>query len=90
MRLEYPEKTQVVIIGSGIIGAAIGAFPELRNFICAAGFSGHGFQHAPATGMIVAELIASGKVEAEDIYPLRPTRFRENNLIHEPITAFRD
>jgi sarcosine oxidase subunit beta len=70
--------------------AVIGAFPELRNFICAAGFSGHGFQHAPATGMIVAELIANGKAETEDIYPLRPTRFRENNLIHEPITAFRD
>ena len=70
--------------------AVIGSFPELRNFICAAGFSGHGFQHAPATGMIVAELIANGKPETEDIYPLRPTRFRENDLIHEPITAFRD
>jgi len=70
--------------------AVIGVFPELRNFICAAGFSGHGFQHAPATGMIVAELIANGKAETEDIYPLRPTRFRENDLIHEPITAFQD
>ena len=70
--------------------AVIGSFPELRNFICAAGFSGHGFQHAPATGMIVAELIANGKPETEDIYPLRPTRFRENDLIHEPIKAFRD
>jgi glycine/D-amino acid oxidase-like deaminating enzyme len=70
--------------------AVIGAFPELQNFICAAGFSGHGFQHAPAAGMIVAELIANGKAETEDIYPLRPTRFRENDLIHEPITAFRD
>jgi len=70
--------------------AVIGSFPELRNFICAAGFSGHGFQHAPATGMIVAELIANGKSETEDIYPLRPTRFRENDLIHEPMTAFRD
>jgi sarcosine oxidase subunit beta len=70
--------------------AVIGSFPELQNFICAAGFSGHGFQHAPATGMIVAELIANGKPETEDIYPLRPTRFRENDLIHEPITAFRD
>ena len=70
--------------------SVIGAFPELRNFICAAGFSGHGFQHAPATGMVVAELIANGKVESEDIYHLRPTRFRENDLIHEPITAFRD
>jgi len=70
--------------------AVIGAFPELRNFICATGFSGHGFQHAPAAGMVVAELIANGKPETEDIYPLRPTRFRENDLIHEPITAFRD
>jgi glycine/D-amino acid oxidase-like deaminating enzyme len=70
--------------------AVIGAFPELRNFICAAGFSGHGFQHAPAAGMIVAELIANGKAETEDIYPLRPTRFKENDLIYEPITAFRD
>jgi sarcosine oxidase subunit beta len=69
--------------------SVIGTFPELRNFICAAGFSGHGFQHAPATGMVVAELIANGKTEIEDIYPLRPTRFRENNLIYEPMTAFR-
>jgi sarcosine oxidase subunit beta len=70
--------------------AVIGAFPELRNFICAAGFSGHGFQHAPAAGMAVAEFISEGKVLIEDIAPLRPTRFRENDLIHEPITAFRD
>ena len=70
--------------------AVIGEFPELRNFICVAGFSGHGFQHAPATGMIVAELIANSKAETEDIYPLRPIRFRENDLIYEPITAFRN
>jgi len=70
--------------------AVIGAFPELGNFICAAGFSGHGFQHAPATGRVVAEIIVKGKAQTEDIYPLRPTRFRENDLIHEPITAFRD
>ncbi len=69
--------------------AVIGAFPELKNFICAAGFSGHGFQHAPATGRIVAELIVNGRAETEDIHPLRPTRFRENDLIHEPMTAFR-
>ncbi len=70
--------------------AVIGAFPELHNFICAAGFSGHGFQHAPAAGMAVAELIADGEVKIEDIYLLRPTRFRENDLLHEPMTAFRE
>ncbi len=69
--------------------AVIGAFPELTNFICATGFSGHGFQHSPATGKIVAELIVDGRAETEDIHPLRPTRFRENDLIHEPMTAFR-
>jgi sarcosine oxidase subunit beta len=69
--------------------AVIGAFPELENFICVAGFSGHGFQHAPAAGMVVAELIADGRIQTEDIHPLRPTRFRENDLIYEPITAFR-
>lgn len=69
--------------------AAIGSFPELENFICAAGFSGHGFQHSPAAGMVVAELIADGRVQTEDIHPLRPARFREDDLIHEPITAFR-
>jgi hypothetical protein len=38
----------------------------------------------------VTELITEGRAKTEDIYPLRPTRFRENNLIHEPITAFRE
>ncbi len=69
--------------------AAIGSFPELENFICAAGFSGHGFQHSPAVGIVVAELIVDGRVQTEDIQPLRPTRFREDDLIYEPITAFR-
>ena len=69
--------------------AVIGAFPELENFICITGFSGHGFQHAPATGMIAAQLVVDGRAQTEDIYPLRPTRFRENDLIYEPITAFR-
>jgi sarcosine oxidase subunit beta len=68
--------------------AVIGAFPELKNFICITGFSGHGFQHAPAAGMIAAELIVDGRAQTEDIYPLRPTRFREDDLIYESITAF--
>jgi sarcosine oxidase subunit beta len=70
--------------------AIIGTFPEVKGFICANGFSGHGFMHSPAAGILVAELIVEGKVETLDIHPLRPVRFREGDLIHEPLTAFRD
>ena len=70
--------------------AIIGEFPELKGFICANGFSGHGFQHSPAAGMLVAELIAEGKVVTLDIHPLRPQRFREGDLITEPLVAFLD
>jgi len=70
--------------------AIIGSFPELKGFICANGFSGHGFQHSPATGILVAELIVEGEAKTLDIHPLRPQRFREEDLIFEPLTAFRD
>ena len=70
--------------------AIIGEFPELKGFICANGFSGHGFQHSPAAGMLVADLIAEGKVGTLDIHPLRPQRFREGDLIPEPLVAFFD
>ncbi|NVL92651.1 MAG: FAD-binding oxidoreductase [Desulfobacterales bacterium] len=70
--------------------AIIGAFPEIEGFICANGFSGHGFQHSPAVGMLVSELIADGRAKTMDICPLRPQRFREGDLIYEPLTAFRD
>ena len=68
----------------------IGSFPEIKGFVCANGFSGHGFQHSPAVGMLVAELITEGYAKSLDITPLRPTRFREGETIYEPLTAFRD
>ena len=70
--------------------AIIGPFPEIEGFICANGFSGHGFQHSPAVGILVAELIVEGQAKTLDIHPLRPQRFRERDLIYEPLTAFRD
>ena len=70
--------------------AIIGSFPEVKGFICANGFSGHGFQHSPAAGILVSELVAEGEAKTLDIHPLRPQRFREKDLIHEPLTAFRD
>lgn len=70
--------------------AIIGSFPDIEGFMCANGFSGHGFQHSPAVGIVVSELIVEGKAKTVDIYPLRPLRFQEGDLIHEPLTAFQD
>lgn len=69
--------------------AVIGSYPELRGFIVCTGFSGHGFQHSPAAGMVTAELIVHGRATTLDIHPLRPTRFREEDLLQEPLTSFR-
>ncbi|WP_436343311.1 NAD(P)/FAD-dependent oxidoreductase [Natronorubrum sp. FCH18a] len=45
------------------------------GFITAAGFSGHGFQHAPATGKLVAELVTDGEASLVDIEALSSDRF---------------
>jgi sarcosine oxidase, subunit beta len=41
--------------------AIIGWAPGLEGFFLAVGFGGHGFQHSPATGRLVAEWIVDGK-----------------------------
>ncbi|WP_255169821.1 NAD(P)/FAD-dependent oxidoreductase [Natrononativus amylolyticus] len=45
------------------------------GLITAAGFSGHGFQHAPATARIVSELILEGEASLVDIGALSSERF---------------
>jgi len=70
--------------------AILGKVPEVEGLILAVGFSGHGFQHGPAAGMAIAELIVNGKSESIDIDPLAPTRFKEGKAIKESLTAFKD
>jgi sarcosine oxidase subunit beta len=60
----------------------IGAIPGVRGFLCAAGFSGHGIMHAPATGEAIAELIVDGRTSL-DLSPLAYDRFRRGELIKE-------
>ena len=48
----------------------------------AAGFSGHGVMHAPATGQLLAELLATGR-SSLDISSLRMSRFQEGQPIVE-------
>lgn len=44
----------------------------------ACGFSGHGVMHAPATGMLVAELLETGRTSM-DLSALRLSRFKEGS-----------
>jgi len=70
--------------------AILGKAPEVEGLFLANGFSGHGFQHGPAAGMVMAELILNGRAETINIDPLAIKRFKEGKTIKESLTAFRD
>jgi sarcosine oxidase subunit beta len=70
--------------------AILGRFPELDGFICACGFSGHGYMHSPATGTLVSEMILDGGARSLDVSSLSPTRFRERRMLAERLTSHRD
>lgn len=49
---------------------------EIEGFFCAVGFSGHGFQHGPAVGRILADLICNNQTDF-DLSPFAHDRFKE-------------
>lgn len=55
--------------------AILGAVPGVENFFCANGFSGHGMQHAPAVGLVIAELLTEGAARSVDLAPYAIERF---------------
>jgi glycine/D-amino acid oxidase-like deaminating enzyme len=63
--------------------AILGAHPEATGLFCIAGFSGHGFQQAPAAGRGLAELIRAGRFLTLDLSPLTPGRFAAGALLRE-------
>jgi sarcosine oxidase subunit beta len=69
--------------------AILGEAPEVKGFFLANGFSGHGFQHSPAVGQVMADLIL-GESPFMDISCLSIERFRKGELIQEPLTAFKE
>ena len=65
----------------------IGPAPQVEGFFLITGFSGHGFQHSPAAGRILAEIIAQGTAKDLDVAPFSFDRFsrapteREENVV---------
>ncbi len=55
--------------------AIIGPAPGVEGFFLAVGFGGHGFQHSPATGRLVAEWLLDG-TPSMDLSLFDPGRFR--------------
>ncbi len=61
----------------------LGGISEVEGLYCIAGFSGHGFQHGPACGLLLAEEIVDGAAHTLDIASLSIDRFREGREIVE-------
>ena len=54
----------------------VGAVPGVAGLYIAAGFSGHGFMHAPATAQLVVEEMLDGRARTIDIRDLSLERFQ--------------
>lgn len=61
----------------------IGEHPEVKGFYMAVGFSGHGFQQAPAVGKALSELIRLRRYETVDVRPLGYERILEGRKVLE-------
>ena len=60
----------------------IGGSEDIDGFYCLTGFSGHGFQHSPAAGRILADVIA-GRDPRFDLSPFTLSRFATRTVSGE-------
>jgi len=61
----------------------LGKHSEIEGFYMAIGFSGHGFQQAPAVGKSLSELIRLGRYKTVDVSPLNYERVISGKLVIE-------
>jgi glycine/D-amino acid oxidase-like deaminating enzyme len=61
----------------------IGRIQAVDGLLVATGYSGHGFQHGPITGRLLAEIATTGAARTVDIHALRPERFAEGQPVVE-------
>ena len=55
---------------------------DVKGFWMANGFSGHGFMHSPAVGMVIADLV-TGRTPCVDVSALSLARFESSDLVAE-------
>jgi len=58
----------------------LGPARQAPGFYVAYGFSGHGFMHAPAIGILMAEVVLDGRASSMDIDALSLDRFGAGHL----------
>ncbi len=58
----------------------LGRVPGLEGLLLADGFSGHGFQHAPIVGKLLAEIVVDGAAHTVDISSLGLDRFASETV----------
>ncbi len=61
----------------------LGPAPGVEGFYLANGFSGHGFQHAPVVGKLLAEMVVEGAATTVDVSSLGLERFATGELVRE-------
>ena len=85
-RVPVLEKAQPKASWAGLYAVTPDNHPILgsigESFWIASGFSGHGVMHAPATGLLMAELLL-GRPSSLDVSCLRLSRFREGKSLVE-------
>ena len=61
----------------------LGPVADPQGLYLANGFSGHGFQHAPIVGKLLAEMIVEGKARSVDVSALSLDRFARGEVVRE-------
>ena len=83
----FDEETRIKRGWAGLYAVTPDNHPVIEEsvpgLITASGFSGHGFQHAPATGQIVAELALDGEPNLVDVSDLTSDRFERGEAMIE-------
>ncbi|MFQ5711469.1 MAG: NAD(P)/FAD-dependent oxidoreductase [Candidatus Geothermarchaeales archaeon] len=86
-RVSAFEAAEFTLGWTGIDGATpdwhpiLGEVTGVEGFICAVGFSGHGFKQSPIVGRLISELIIDGRTSTLDISPLSIERFERGEVL---------